>query len=967
MPRLMTRLVCILLLLVGWSRSAHAFLPNDSAEATRWADSVLNTLTRDERIGQLFIYVVPAVYNATNRENLRRQIEENKIGGILFQKGTIKGQALMTNYAQRTSRIPLFVSMDGEWGLQMRLSDALRFPRKMTMSAMRSDTLISAFADEVGRQCNLMGIHINFDPVLDVNTNPSNPVINIRAWSDNPHIVAKNSYLFLKEMRNHNVLCTAKHFPGHGDTETDSHVALPLVNHDRATIDSIDLYPYRYLLGRGVLDAVMVGHIAVPSIDTSRTPASLSALVSSGLLKDSLGFGGLVVTDAMQMGAVQKRENATVQALTAGADIILDLGSVAATRRGMNEVLKALDDGTLSPEAINEKCLRVLKAKYMTHAIDSHTIDTATIEATINTPQAHSLQQEMGRRSVTVLKNEGEVLPLSGLEKNIVIVSVCKPVDTYFTNRMGLYGKTTLLSLTPENVKDSVHLSLATELLSRADVALFAIHDNLLPDSLIANLAHHARGTVIDVFFLSPYLMSPYVATRDASQAVLIVYENAQCVQYAAAEAIMGGERADGTLPVSVPGTDDSTYQKTRGLETRKCRLSHGTPESVGMRTDILARIDTIVEKAIADTCTPGCQVLVARRGRVVYRKAFGHLIYPDSATTLTTLSTVYDLASVTKMAATTLAVMRLVDEGKIGLDQRVSDYLPYMKHLHDITVRDLLMHQSGLASGQRFYAYAFQTANLSTTQDSIHGLHVADSIWLLTSCRDSIERNLSNLRPVKPRGNDYKYSDLNFILLQRIIERVTKMSLDNYMEQNFYAPLGCHHTCFNPKDKDSTLVIAPTERDDYLRHQLVRGYVHDENAACMGGVGGHAGLFSTADDLATIMQMILDRGTYGGKCYVGDATVETFLAEKSDRSRRGLGFDRQTIPEDPERSSLAERHTMMGHTGFTGTCVWIDPDEELIYIFLSNRVYPKRGVNKLARNNVRTDIAETIYTAIEK
>ncbi len=963
----MKRLVFILFLLANWSSNAFAFHLNDSLDAVRWADSVLNTMTRDERVGQLFICVVPAIYNTTNQENIRRQIEENKIGGILFQKGTIKGQALLTNYVRQNSIIPLFVSMDGEWGLQMRLTDALRFPRKMTMSAMRSDTLISAFADEIGRQCNMMGIHVNFDPVLDVNTNPSNPVINIRAWSDNPHVVAKNSYLFLKEMRNHNILCTAKHFPGHGDTETDSHVALPVVNHDRLTIDSTDLYPYRYLLSRGVLDAVMVGHIAVPFIDTTRTPASLSPLISTALLKDSLGFGGLVVTDAMQMGAVQNRENATVQALIAGADIILDLGSVSATRRGMNEVLKALDDSILTPEIIDEKCRRVLMAKYLTRATDRQPIDTASIEKTINTPQARTLQQDMGRRSITVLKNEDDVLPLSGLEKNIVLVSVCKPIDTYFADRIKLYGKTTVLSLTPENVKNDAHLSLANELLSRADIAIFAIHDNLLPDSLIANLARNVRGTVIDVFFLSPYLMSPYVATRDVAKAVMIAYENAQCVQYAAAEVVMGGDRADGVLPVSVPLTNDSTYHKGRGLETRKCRLSHGTPESVDMRTDSLALIDSIVEKAIADTCTPGCQVLVARRGRVVYRKAFGNLTYPDSATTPATLSTVYDLASVTKLAATTLAIMRLIDEGKIGLDHRVTDYLPYMKHLHDITIRDLLMHQSGLDATQRFYAYALQTANLSTARDSIHGLHVADNIWLLTSCRDSIERKLSNLRPVKPRGNDYKYSDLNFILLQRVIERVTKTSLDSYVEQNIYAPLGCHHTCFNPKDKDTSFVFAPTERDDFLRHQLVTGYVHDENAACMGGVGGHAGLFSTADDLATIMQMILDKGTYGGKCYIGNATVETFLTEKSDRSRRGLGFDRQTIPENPELSSLSERHTMMGHTGFTGTCVWIDPDEELIFIFLSNRVYPNRGVNKLARTNVRTDIAETIYKAIEK
>lgn len=958
--------LCVSLSAAGRTRA-------DSARA--WADSALETMDTEEKVAQLFICVVPAVDNEANREELREQAAGNKVGGVLFQRGTMKGQATLTNLARGWARVPMLVAADAEWGLQMRLRDALRFPRKMSLSAMRDEELIGDLADEVGRHFELMGIGMNFDPVVDVNTNPQNPVINIRAWSDDAREVAEKSYLFLQGMRNHGVICTAKHFPGHGDTETDSHVSLPTVRHARETLDSVDLYPYRFLIGKGVLDGVMVGHLAVEALDSSGTPASLSRRITTELLRDSMGFRGLTVTDAMVMGAVAKREGAAVEALRAGADMILDMGNSKATREGIESVLRALRDSILTEEEIAEKCRRVLMAKHLTGTVSRGEIDTATIVREVNSARSRTLQEEAGRRCVTVLKNKDELLPLRALGKRITFISVCKGTDTYFLNRASLYCHGEKLSLTSETTGKEDEMARIEGVLGESDVAIFAIHDNLVSDSVIAELSRRVKGKVVQVYFLSPYLMAPYVESRKEADAIAVAYENAQCVQQAAAEMTMGGSAADGRLPVSIPAPKDKgitntpPFVKGQGMVTRKTRLSYGTAESVGMCGDSLRWIDSIVTRAIKDTCTPGCQVLVARRGKVVYRKAFGNLTYADPTDSLesgqaVTMETLYDVASVTKLAATTIAIMKLVDDGKVDLDRPVTHYLHKMKKMHGISVRDLLMHQSGLKPSERLWIHAFENGNLSKEKDPIHGLHVADSMWLRTTYHDSIKHWLTQIAPERARDNAYKYSDLNFMILQMIVEKVSKQSLDMYLE-GVYRDLGCYNTLFNPKDKDTVLVCAPTEYDNLLRHQLIDGYVHDENAAFAGGVSGHAGLFSTADDLAKLMQMILNKGTYGDECFVGEETTEMFLTEKSDRSRRGLGFDRMQVPEDPESSTMKTRHEMLGHTGFTGTCVWIDPKEELIYVFLSNRVYPSRGTNKLARTNVRTDIAEVIYKAI--
>lgn len=951
-----------------------------TAKAKAWADSVMTTMNDDEKIGQLFVYTTRSTASNAVKESLLRQINDNKIGGILFWKGTCEGQAELTNIAQKAAKVPLMITMDGEWGLQMRLTNTLRYPRKLTLSAMQNDSLIYKLGYEIGRQCKEMGIHVNFDPVLDVNLNPQNPVINIRAFGDNPKEIAHNAELYIKGMHDRGIICVGKHFPGHGDTQQDSHQQIAEVTHNKEMLDSVDLYPYKYLMEKDLLDGVMVGHLSVPVIDSTNTPASLSPAIVNGLLKKELGFDGLVFTDAMKMGAVSKRENAAVEALKAGIDMILDMGEGDATKKAMAKVKAAIEDSTLSMDEINEKCRKVLIYKYICGAHNFKPIDYNTIAGRLNTPTAMKTQQNVAAASVTVVNNRKSTMPLRKLEKTILI-TVGDRGETYFATMLSHYGSVPRYNLMADMCKNGTPEKLDS-MVKEADAVIFAIHDTQVPDSILTRLTDDVKGKTIHAYFISPYLMEKYPNSVKCADATLIGYENAQCMQYACAQTIMGGYASDGKLPVNAT----TAYGKGKSLKTTKSRLGTAQPEDVGMSSETLKRIDDIAKEAIEDHSTPSCQILVARRGMIIYDKAFGTSDYNTTTPNLT--SNIYDLASVTKLMATTQAMMKLVDEEKVGLDAHVTEYLPEMKKLRHITVRDLMMHQSGMPASMQFYMNTINKpdGNMFDKKDSAHtvqvgpglyantdftfkddlirktsndtfNLSIADSLYTRVGIRDSVTKWISG---IKPKEKKYVYSDINFMILQRIAERITGKSLDEYTAEILYRPIGATTTTFNPLTKFDRTRIMPTANDQFLRKQLLRGYVHDENAAFQGGVSGHAGLFSNAEDLAKICEMWLKGGEYGGHRYVSENTCREFLTEKSEISRRGLGFDRLKVEE-----SATKEHVMMGHYGFTGTCVWIDPKEHLTYIFLSNRVNPDAWNNGLVRTNIRTRIAEIIYQSI--
>lgn len=952
----------------------------------QWVDSVFSTLTLEEKIGQLFVYNTAATNSNITRNALINTINSNKIGGILFWNGTIKEQAELTNLAQETSKVPLFITLDGEWGLNMRLKNAIRYPQKLTLAAMQDELLIYDLGVEMGRQCNEMDIHINFDPVLDVNLNPKNPVINTRAFGDNPIEVTRKALAYIQGLQSQNILPVGKHFPGHGDTSQDSHHELARVTHSRVQLDSLDLYPFKQLMAAG-MNGIMIGHLSVPVLDPSGTSASLSSIIINDLLKREMGFKGLVFTDAMKMKAVANLPDVSVKALSAGNDIILDIANIS---KEISLIKKAIDENRLSESVIDEKCKKVLRFKYQYGVHKQKKIDVENVERQLNSTSAVMLQRKLAQSAITLLRNNNDIIPIKELkDKKIVLVTVGTDKNTKFEETLSLYCSFEKYIITKNDLNKNEYLKQIKDAAKKADLLLLDIHHHSVSDNVISDLCSEEQK-VISSFFISPYRAANYPQTIKKSDACLMAYENMEPIKEACAQAIFGGIEITGLLPVSI----GDLFEKGDGISTKRTRLSSGVPEEVGLCSTTLCKIDSIANDAINRKAMPGCQILVAKEGVVIYQKSFGHHQY-DKKTPVAN-SDVYDLASVTKVSATLLAVMKLYDEGKIELNEKASTYLPSLKKTdkENITISDLLFHQSGMPAylplyqaaidmskiddklfqrqynetyclqvDSRYFAnknFSFRENIISTEKDDEHPAQIAENMFISPVFRDSAWNRIVNKPLVCTKK--YIYSDLNFIILQRIVEKLSKEPLDEFCENNFYSDLGTTSLLFNPKTKMCELKFVPTENDKFLRKQLLSGYVHDANSAFLGGVAGHAGLFGNANDLAKLFQMIINNGNYGGVNYLSEETCQTFTTAKSDISRRGLGFDRNEIlPADKQRHP----RMMYGHYGFTGTGVWIDPQHKIIYVFLSNRVHPESWNKKLMELNIRSKIEDVIYESI--
>jgi beta-glucosidase-like glycosyl hydrolase len=719
---------------------------------TNWIDSVMATLNLDQRIAQLMMVRVPLDMDDKQASVFSEVMNGYGVGGVCFFAGTADRQVSMTRRFQRDANVPLLVAIDGEWGLGMRLKDMYSFPRAARFGEVSADadSIVYRLGEEIGSQCREMGIHINFAPVADINSNPKNPVIGTRSFGTDPQRVAQLASLYARGQQSQGVMAVAKHFPGHGDTDKDSHLELPVINHSRAYMDTVDLVPFRRLFADSV-GGVMIAHLQVNAYDSLR-PSSLSPVIVNGLLKRTMGFDGLVITDGIDMKGITnsyRSGNAELMALLAGNDLILLPPNV-------QEAIEAIKTAAVKQDTVRRlidyHCRRVLKAKY-----------------------------------------------------------------------------------------------------------------------------HYVR---------------PYIHND-----------------------------------LRVPG-EEHRY------------LCNDIVSDLNLNVD--RRIDSIVGSAISQQAMPGCQIVVMHRGRVVIDRCYGNQTY-DSTAAPVTPETLYDLASLTKVCATTLAVMKLVDNGKLSINDKLSRYLPYLKSTEktNITVKQALSHCAGLK--------AF------------------DALWQQTSLRDSIP--LLVAKTPLTGNNDYLYSDFGFILLADMVERITGQTLDEFVADNFYDQMGFTSTMFNPLDNDIPAdEIAPTELDS-LRG-LIRGTVHDPNAYAMDGVSGHAGLFSNAREVALIMQMLLNGGELDGHRYLKQKTVETFTRRHFDKqgNRRALGFDKQLFtPSTNAQVCPQASQASFGHTGFTGTMVWADPDYQLVYVFLSNRVHPSATPNRLAQLNVRTDIQTLLYNDLRQ
>ncbi|QMW02427.1 glycoside hydrolase family 3 N-terminal domain-containing protein [Spirosoma foliorum] len=947
-----------------------------------WVDSVFKSLTPEQKVGQFFMVAAFSNRHESHYQYIDHLIQNNHIGGLIFFQGGPYRQAILTNRYQAESKVPLLIGIDGEWGLGMRLDSAMDFPKQMSLGAIRDNELIYRMGAEIGRQCQRLGIHINFAPVSDINSNPSNPVIGVRSFGETKENVALKASAYMRGLQQTHVIATAKHFPGHGDTNADSHHTLPIVSRSSDQMREIDLYPFRKLIADSLM-GVVTGHLHVPVMDnTPALAATLSEKIVTDLLKKELGFRGLIFTDALNMGGISrssKTVDVNIRALLAGNDILLYPENV---RDAAANILNAVQQGVISQELIDEKVKKILRAKYWAGLNHYKPIQLGGLSADLNSSEAQLLKQELCEQSVTVIDNHNKLLPLNRLDTlRLASIAIGAEPGNVFQKTLNQYAPFQTLAFPEKPLSDA---DLTNILAQVGDVNTVVISFHRMSESavrrfgitkpsidLITRLKQ--RGIkVIVTSFGSPYSL-PHFAGADA---LVCAYQELDDMQRVVPQVLFGGLGAKGMLPVSTSGE----MKAGMGLHTNpEGRLSAGSPESVGMKSAVLNQIDAIAQNAIKNHVVPGCEILVARKGKIVYSKNFGAVTYSAGAEKVTD-ETLYDLASLTKVLATLQSVMVLYDRKQIDLTQKASVYLPELRNTNkqNITLQDLLWHQSGMVS---YYPTTWDRTRLpggglkaqyySATQDSLHTLQIAPTLWGVPALKDSVWKWVIQSpmsRKVDEGGKPaYVYSDLNFLTLQKIVERVSKQPLDKFVTENVYKPLGLHQLGFTPLQRLPHPVCAPTEQDTYYRNQLLVGTVHDQMAAVQGGISGHAGLFGNAHDIATLLQMNLQKGVYGDQRVLNPMTVPYFTQTLSNRSFRALGWDKPN-PENPNSVYMAPKASArsFGHTGFTGNVVWVDPDEELIFVFLSNRIYPTAGNNSINTTKLRRRIHEMIYSAVE-
>lgn len=964
-----------------------------------WVDSTLNRMSIDEKIGQLFMIAAYSNQNENYEAELEKQICKYHIGGIIFFQGDPARQIKLTNRYQKASRYPLLIGLDAEHGAGWRLKTAMEFPKMGIIGAVSNDSLVYQLGATIARHCYELGVHINFAPVVDINSNPANPVIGIRAFGEDPEEVAQKGILYLKGSLSKGVLPVAKHFPGHGDTDSDSHKTLPSLHHSRQRLDSIELYPYRALIEADA-PAIMTSHLNVPALDSTGIPASLSPDIVNDLLKKQLGFRGLCFTDAMNMKGVTQHTppgEAEVKALLAGNDILLFPENIG---KAIQAIREALADSLISEQLLNEKCRKILKAKYHFAIPNLSPSEAPGLWSRLHTPGDLALKQSLYKEAITLVKNSDSLLPLKRLDTlKIASLNFGAGETNNFQTSLNHYTTVSHYA-TGQNISGEELKNWAQKLKNYNCIILYnsaASNSSGKKFGYSATLAALIKALpgkrIILCHPAIPYGLQNYMSLP--LDAVLVSYENQLYAQQYAAQAIFGGIRINGRLPVSI----NPAYPAGWSIRTPKTRLSYESPEICGIQPDKLNRIDTLCHTAILRKATPGCQVLVAKDGIVIYNKAFGYHTYQKKQANTT--NDIYDIASVTKIAATLPAVMKLYDNRKIGLDNPLSQYYPPLDTTDkkEITVREVLCHNAGLKTflplftdaidksslpgplftnrrtpsntlrlKDRLYAninYHFKDSTISNTPKPGYKF-LAPGLYMFPAFQDSMMKTILTT-PLNARKN-YAYSDLGFILLKYAVEYVTGETISRYCKNNFYLRLGMNSTDFRAAERLPKSRIVPSCDDKLYRKTIINGYVHDPAAAMLGGIAGHAGLFSTAGDLAKLLQMYLNKGSYGDENYLSPETIAYFSCRNTTfpENRRGLGFDK---PEpDSTKISPVCRMTPLssfGHTGFTGIMAWCDPDNNLIYIFLSNRTYPDEFNTKLSEDNIRTKIQEVIYKAI--
>ncbi|WP_088323195.1 glycoside hydrolase family 3 N-terminal domain-containing protein [Polaribacter tangerinus] len=965
----------LLFLSIAFVNILHAQRPDplrtiDFEAQEVWVDSLLNSLTLDEKIGQLFM--LQAYSNADEKHEafVTEMIENYHIGNLIFMQGTPEKQAVLNNKYQAISNIPLLVGFDGEWGLDMRLKNTYRFPWNMTLGAIRDHNLIENFGKHLGEHCKRLGIHINFAPVLDVNVNPENPIIGNRSFGENKENVTHKAIAFIKGMQGVGVLANGKHFPGHGDTAADSHHTLPVLNFDFSRLDSIELYPYKKTFDVG-LATVMTAHLNIPSLESEpNVPTSLSKNVVTDLLQEKLGFLGLIITDGLNMkGASNYATSAEVNlaALQAGNDLLLIPQEIPAS---IALIKKAIETKTLTEERINFSVRKILKAKYWAGLHNYKPVVLDSLQPQLNRVEDELLHRELLKNAITIVKNKQQNLPIRNLErKKIAYVKLGDATNAPFVEMLKNYTKVTVVS--DENLNGLI------KKLAPYNYVIIGFHkSNANPwktykfsNKELVWLHEIARNkpVVLDIF-TSPYSLLQIKSFKNI-EGVVVSYQNSRLAQEISAQLLFGAFGAKGKLPVSI----GNEFNEGTGIVTSSLsRFEYTIPEAAGLSSKKLLLIDKMADTILQEKMAPGLQVFVARNGKVVLHKSYGY--HTDEKKIKVKNSDVYDLASLTKILASLPLLMKAEEEKTIPITAKLKDILPSFSNSNkaSITVKEVLAHFGRLKAWIPFY---------KDTQDSITGknlplfyrnkksksyrIKVAENLFITQHYKDSIYKYIREAEQNDTK--EYKYSDLGYYIFKEALELKYHSPIDKLVDKEFYQSLGADRTAYLPRNKFSLNEIVPTENDTYFRNQLLVGNVHDMGAAMLGGVGGHAGLFANANDVGKIMQMYLQKGFYGGKRYLKASTIDTFNFRyfSDEKVRRGLGFDKPQLKPDVKATCGCVSNQSFGHSGFTGTYTWADPATGLVYVFLSNRVYPNMDNRKLVQSNMRTKIQQVIQDAI--
>ncbi len=941
-------------------------------KAKYWADSVYNSLNHDERVGQLVVARLSSIDSKTRSitslfDQTADFIKKYNIGGVCIFQGSPEFQAANLNKLKKMAKTPLLISIDGEWGVGMRIPDSvIPLPRQMMLGAVNNPDLIYEYGSVVANQCKRIGIQMNYAPVMDINNNPLNPVINDRSFGENKFKVAKFGTLYMQGLQDNGVMACAKHFPGHGDVSVDSHLDLPVINKSINQLDSLELFPFKSIFDKGV-SSVMVGHLSIPSIDDRiNRPTSLSKKNIKDLLQTRLKYNGIVITDGLEMQGVKKfysNGEASVEALIAGNDLLCLPDSIPVS---IEKIKQAIIDNRLTWVDIEAKCKKVLMAKYKYVVSDNDSIDLLNLTSDLN-KDAIRIKKLVAKNAITLLSNEdNSFFPLRKNKNRIAYIGIGLKEENVFAKELKLnYDAAVFLFDNSAKWNDSVaaivnqiyiqydHVIIGIHKINRTPVNNFGICEDI--KKIIDSIRLKSNAFVF--LFGNAYAAKNWCDAKNLA----VCFEDDSSTQKTAIRMLMGVIPFKGTLPVSVC----EKYTSGFGLHANQKNELNAFHTS---KQSLTIQIDSMVNDAINKKAMPGCAVLAIKNNDTLINKNYGYSSYnKKQAVDYTSL---YDLASLTKVLSTSLCLMKLYDEGKLDLNKTLGDYLQMVKgtNKENIIIKDLLLHEAGLTP---FIPYFKQTLDshqkplkkyYSRSKKKVASNEVAKKLYIQNQYVDSFYKQILNSEVSKEKK--YLYSDLDFIFLGKIVEQITGMKLNEYVDESFYRPMGLSSIGYLPLINHSKKNIVPSVLETEFRNQELQGYVHDQGAAIMGGVAGHAGLFSNSKDISTIMKMLLNGGYWQGKCYLKDETIELFTTYQSTNSRRGLGFDKpekdNEIKAEPYPAKSCSPFTF-GHLGFTGTCVWADPESDIIFVFLSNRIYPNdNGVFKTLQ--LRSKILELLY-----